>query len=103
MLPTVEKAVDKCPIAEHDSTVDRSSPATVDCDRQATCFTLEATDAGALLQKSAAGLLASPLLSLFFVLVFWATFQPQSLGPYLRRPPPLPKAPIAYRFCILLN
>lgn len=102
-LPLIEKAVDKCSVAEHDGTFDRSSPATDDCGKRQACFALEATDnAGALLQNGAV-FLPNPWFNLFFILVLWATFQPRSLGSYLKRPPPLPKAPVAYRFCILLN
>ncbi|HWO99706.1 MAG TPA: hypothetical protein VNL74_03675 [Methylococcus sp.] len=102
-LPMIEKAVDKCSVAEHGGTFDQSSPATDDCGKQQACLALEATDhAGGLLQNGA-GFLPNPWFNLFFTLVLWATFQPRSLDSYLKRPPPLPKAPVAYRFCILLN
>jgi hypothetical protein len=102
-LPRIEKAVDKCSLTEHGDTFDRSSPATDDCGKQQACFALEATyNTGTLLQNGA-GFLPHPWFNFFFILVLWAAFQPRSLGSYLKRPPPLPKAPIAYRFCILLN
>jgi len=104
MFLTIGKTVHKCSAAEHPATFDRSSRATDDCGKQASCFAMEATsDAGVLHERRTTGVPANPTFNLVIALVLWAIFQPRSLGAYRRRPPPLPKVTLAYRFCILLN
>ncbi|MEW6037418.1 MAG: hypothetical protein AB1648_04085 [Pseudomonadota bacterium] len=75
------------------------------CAKQASCFGLQAVDEDDIaIDKARAGLQVKLLtLCLLVVAGLWAAIPRRPDNHYLRRSPPLPKVPVALRFCILLN
>ncbi|UZR28462.1 hypothetical protein [Methylococcus mesophilus] len=85
---------------------DTSHQATPDgCDKQASCFGLQAVDEDDIAIDKAGTGPGVKLLTLCLLVVagLWAAILRLPDHHYLRRSPPLPKVPVALRFCILLN
>lgn len=102
-MPMAEQAADHCAaMPEHGD----SHPTPADgCGKQASCFGLQAVDEdGIAVDKTGPDFPAKLLAVCLLVLAWtWTTALRRPHSYYLRRPPPLPKVPLAFRFCILLN
>jgi hypothetical protein len=102
-MPQAEQAAEHCAGMPEQDTSHQAAPD--GCDKQASCFGLQAVDDdGIAIDKAGAGLQVKLLiLCLLAVAGLWTAVPRLPDRHYLRRPPPLPKVPVALRFCILLN
>ncbi|QXP84410.1 hypothetical protein [Methylococcus sp. Mc7] len=102
-MPQAEQAAGHCAgMPEHDE----SSQTPPDgCAKQASCFGLQAVDEDDIaIDKAGTGLQVKLLaLCLLVVAGLWTAILRLPDHHHLRRSPPLPKVPVALRFCVLLN
>ncbi|QJD29968.1 hypothetical protein [Methylococcus geothermalis] len=101
--PEAKQAADHCAGMPEQDTSHRATPG--GCDKQASCFGVQAVDEDGIAIDQAGPGFPAKLLTLC-LLVFigpWAAIRRLPDHHYLRRPPPLPKVPVALRFCVLLN
>ncbi|WP_333687521.1 hypothetical protein [Methylococcus capsulatus] len=102
-MPQAEQGAEHCAGMPEQDTSHQATPD--GCDKQVSCFGLQAVDEDDVAIDKAGTGLGVKLLTLCLLVVagLWAAILRQPDRHYLRRSPPPPKVPVALRFCILLN